>query len=214
MRRSLKMMLIYANKMQKKMSENEGDLFSKRLSCFMHFDGVSEQLSKVTHLRLQKFIEIRHKWKDLSCEQAEIAGRSYELFDDESVKLFLEDNCENFDLEWYYHTKCYKKFCDEEKLRRQQKKENEAKTRAETASSTSETCALENEELPRKITRNAVQTETTTSWPQRNKYVLPERCILCEKDSSWFTKDPVCQLGLFFHVFLKNYKVCFDSMLL
>ena len=110
----------------------------------------------------------------LSCEQAEIAGRSYELFNDESVKLFLEDNCENFDLEWYYHTKYYKKFCDEEKLRRQQKKENEAKTRVEAASSTSETCALENEELPRKITRNAVQTETTTSWPQRNKYVLPE----------------------------------------
>ena len=133
------------------MSENEGDLFSKCLSCFMHFDGVSEQLSKVTHLRLQKVIEIRHKWKDLSCEQAEIAGRSNELFDDESVKLFLEDNCENFDLEWYYHIKCYKKFCDEEKVRRQQKKENEAKTRVEAASSTSETCALENEELPRQL---------------------------------------------------------------
>ena len=73
------------------------------------FYGISEQLSKVTHLRLQKFIEIRHKWKDLSCEQAEIAGRSYKLFDEESVKLFLEDNGENFDVEWYYHTKCYKK---------------------------------------------------------------------------------------------------------
>ena len=119
--------------------------FSKCLSCFMHFDGISEQLSKVTNLRLQKFIKIRHKWKDLSCKLAEIAGRSYELFDNESVKLFLEDNRENFDLEWYYHAKCYKKVCDEEKLCRQQKKENEAKTRVETASSTSEPSALENE---------------------------------------------------------------------
>ena len=112
------------------MLENEDDLFSKRLSCFMHFDGVSEQLSKVTHLRLKKFIEIRHKWKDLSCEQAEIAGRSYDLFDDESVKLFLEDNRENFDLEWYYHAKCYKKFCNEEKLHRQQKKGKRSKNQS------------------------------------------------------------------------------------
>ena len=41
--------------------ENEDDLFSKRLSCFMHFDGVSEQLCKVTHLWLKKFIDVRHK---------------------------------------------------------------------------------------------------------------------------------------------------------
>ena len=81
--------------------------------------------------------------------------------------------------------------------------------------STGETCAVENKELPSKITRSAVETETTTSWPQRNKYVVPERCILCEKDSSRLTKDPVCQQGFFSHnVLLKDYKVGFDSMLL
>ena len=179
------------------MSENEGDLFSKCLSCFMHFDGVSEQLSKVTNLRLQKFIEIRHKWKDLSCKQAEIAGRSYELFDDESVKLFLEDNHENFDLEWYYHAKCYKKVCDEEKLCR--KKKTKLKPELKRPPVLANHVPWRTNNCQEKNTRSAMQTETTTSWPQRNKYVLPERCILCEKDPSCFTKDPVCQLGFFFH---------------
>ena len=51
----------------------------------MHFDGVTEQLCKVTRERLKKFLECRSKWAKLKCQQAEIAKKSYENIDDGSV---------------------------------------------------------------------------------------------------------------------------------
>ena len=54
-------------------------------SCFMHFDGVTEQFSKVTRQRLKKCLECRSEWAKLNCQQAEIAKKSYENIDDGSV---------------------------------------------------------------------------------------------------------------------------------
>ena len=48
------------------------DIYNIRLtSCFMHFDGVTEQLCKVTRQRLKKCLECRSKWAKLNCQQAE-----------------------------------------------------------------------------------------------------------------------------------------------
>ena len=62
------------------------DIYKTRISsCFMHFDGVTEQLCKVTRQRLKEFLECRSEWAKLKCQQAEIAKKSYENIDDGSV---------------------------------------------------------------------------------------------------------------------------------
>ena len=69
------------------------DIYSIRISsCFMHFDGATEQLCKVTRQRLKKCLECRSKWAKLNCQQAEIAKKSYENFDDGSVTSYMEKN--------------------------------------------------------------------------------------------------------------------------
>ena len=48
----------------------------------MNFDGVTEQLCKVTRQRLKKFLDGSSKWAKRNCQQAEIAKKSYENIDD------------------------------------------------------------------------------------------------------------------------------------
>ena len=162
-------------------------------SCFMHFDGVNEQLYKVTRQRLTKFLECRSKWAKLKCTQAEVARKSYEDFDESALNSYLERNTESIDLKWYYHKKCYKKFCDEEKIRRQQTKEvNSPGTSTDTIPAAAEPL-LEPDllgEPTQKFTRRSIA-EPNMTLPQRNKPILPERCIICGRDSSWFSRDKV-----------------------
>ena len=97
------------------------DIYNIQISsCFMHFDGVTEQLCKVIRQRLKKCLECRSK---LNCQQAEIAKKSYENIDDGSVTSYMEKNPDSINLEWYHHMKCWKTFCDEGTIRRQQRKE-------------------------------------------------------------------------------------------
>ena len=93
----------------------------------MHFDGETEQLCKVTRQRLKKCLECRSKWAKLNCQQAEIAKKSYENIDDGSVTSYMEKNPDSINLEWFHHMKCWKTFCDEGKIRRQQRNEKRAK---------------------------------------------------------------------------------------
>ncbi len=72
----------------------------KIVDCFMHFDGITEPLSKISRQRLKKFIECRPKWAKLECQQAEIANRLYEKFDDETVEAFLDESPKVIVLEW------------------------------------------------------------------------------------------------------------------
>ena len=134
------------------------------------------------------FIECREKWAKLHCEQANIAKNSYDIFDDSYLNSQLLKDDESFDLDCYYHKTCYKKFCDEEKISRQQKKEDSANT--ESISSRVGMEVMKPIELRRKLTRNS-DAQSSKAMPQRNKHVLPECCIICGRDSSWFTKDKV-----------------------
>ena len=166
-------------------------------SCFMHFEGVTEQLCQVSRQRLKKFIECRHKWAKLDCVQADIAKSSYNKFDDDFVNTYLAENTESsFALKWYHHMRCYKKFCDEEKIRRQERSEEKrAKQITETVPITEDSSMEPIEEPSRKVRRSsqicssvAAQSKTL---PQRNQYVLPECCIICGRDASWFRTDKV-----------------------
>ena len=95
------------------------DIYNIRISlCFMHFDGVREQLCKVTRKRLNKFLKCRSKWAKLNCQQAEIAKKSYENIDGGSLTSYMHKNPISINLAWYQHMKCWKTFCDEEKIRR------------------------------------------------------------------------------------------------
>jgi hypothetical protein len=49
---------------------------------------------------------------------------------------------------------------------------------------------MEAMELRRKVTRDSCA-QSNKDLPQRNKHVLPECCIICGKDSSWFLRDKV-----------------------
>jgi hypothetical protein len=81
----------------------------------------------------------RSKWAKLKCQQAEIAKKSYENIDDGSVNSYMEKDPEPINLEWYHHMKCRKRFCDEEKIRRQQRKEGKGEgTSSKTVTSTEE----------------------------------------------------------------------------
>jgi hypothetical protein len=88
-----------------------------------------------------------------------------------------ENTNESFDLEWYHHMKCYKKFSDEEKIRRQQiKEENGASTSTENIDNTVDHTCHDSHVEPaveprRKITRSSVK-EPSKTLPQRNKHVL------------------------------------------
>ena len=84
--------------------------------CFIHFDDVSQSLTQVTLQRLLKFISCRKRWVKLEGEKSDICQKSYNLFTDEDVVEFFSANtCE--DLQWYYHQNCYKRICDENKLK-------------------------------------------------------------------------------------------------
>lgn len=162
-------------------------------SCFMHFDGVNDQLYKVTRQRLSKFLECRSKWAKLNCTQAEVARKSCEYFDERALNSYLQRNPESIDLNWYYHKKCYKKFCDEEKIRRQQTKEVNSAGKSSDAIPAAAEPRVQPDllgEPTQKFTRRSVA-EPNKTMPQRNKHVLPERCIICGRDSSWFSRDKV-----------------------
>ena len=160
----------------------------------MHFDGVTEQLCKVRRQRLKKFLECRSKWAKLKCQQAEIAKKSYENIDDGSVNSYMEKNPDTINLEWNHHMKCWKRFCDEQKIRRQQRKEEKGEgTSSKTITSTEEShVEVEAIEPRRKITRQSVaEAINIKALPKRNAHVLPEICIICGRDASWFSLDKV-----------------------
>ena len=155
-------------------------------SCFMHFDDVTDQLCKVTQQRLKKFLECRSKWAQLKCQQAEIAKKSYEKIIDDFVNSYMGKNPDTINLEWYHHMKCWKRFCDEEKIRRQQRKE-EKRNSTDESHVTAEPMPMEPR---RKFARQSVA-ETNKDLRKRNAHVLPEICIICGRDASWFSLDKV-----------------------
>ena len=90
----------------------------------------------------------------------------------------MEKNPDSINLEWFHHMKCWKTFCDEGKIRRQQRKEKRAKELAVKGKGPTST---------------KVSPEAAT-LPQRNAHVLPEICVyyLWERRFlAWFSFDKV-----------------------
>ena len=151
----------------------------KLCKCFIHFDDVSQSLTQVTDQRLSKFISCRKRWVKLEGEKSEICRKSYGLFTDEDVAEFLSANtCEN--LQWYYHQNCYKRICDEYKLKMVEAKHVSSESNKEKTGS-------EVNEPQKKLTRLSFGNDAQVSGvPARTYHVLQPRCIICEKESDLF----------------------------
>ena len=144
--------------------------------CFIHFDDVSQSLTQVTNQRLLKFISCRKRWVKLEGKKSDICQKTYNLFTDEDVVEFLSANtCE--DLQWYYHQNCYKRICDENKLKTAEAKYPSCRNNQEETDN----------EPRRKLTRSSLAQENKkTGLTARTCHVLPPRCIICEKGSDLF----------------------------
>ena len=144
--------------------------------CFIHFNDVSQALTQVTSQRLLKFISCRKRWVNLEGEKSDICRKSYGFFTDEDVaKLLSENRCNN--LQWYYHQNCYKRICDENKLKTVEAKYQSCQSNQEKTDN----------EPQRKLTRLSLTQGNKESGIQaRTSYVLPPRCIICEKESDLF----------------------------
>jgi hypothetical protein len=104
----------------------------------------------------------------------------------------MEKNPDSINLEWYHHMKCWKRFCDEEKIRRQQRKEGKGEgTSSKTVTSEESHVEVEPIEPRRKITRQSVAEAINKALPKRNAHALPDICIICGRDASWFSLDKV-----------------------
>jgi hypothetical protein len=125
--------------------------------------------------------------------QTEMAKKSYENIVDGPVNSYMEKNPNSINLEWDHHIKCWKRFCDEEKIRRQQRKEEkEEGTSSKTVTSIEKSqVEVEPIEPRRKITHQSVAEAINKALPKRNVHVLPEICIICGRDASWFPLDKV-----------------------
>ena len=172
-------------------SESGGESFaheermkSLRNRCFIHFDDVKEDLQILTEARFKKFASCRPRWVGLkeNTEHEQICSSTYEIFDDNSA-----GNFEDSGLTLSYHKTCYKRLCDEEKIRRSEEK---ARKRAAssledegTGSCSSRTTASESSKRPSR--RDA------SSGSKRNLHVLPETCIICQRGNDWFLQNKV-----------------------
>ncbi len=91
--------------------------------CFIHFDDVSQSLTKITEARLKKFVACRARWAELG-QKSDICRQTYKLFSDENVDRHFSGTicCGECNLDWYYHQNCYKRLCDENKLQKAEEK--------------------------------------------------------------------------------------------
>ena len=72
---------------------------------------------------LRNVLSVGSNGSNLIANKLKQPGKSYENIHDGSVTSYMEKNPDTINLEWYHHMKCWKTFCDEGMIRRQQRKE-------------------------------------------------------------------------------------------
>ena len=108
--------------------------------------------------------------------------KSYKNIDDGSVSSYMEKNPDSINLEWYHHMKCWQRFCDEGKIRRQQRKEEKGERTSSKGPTSTEVSPVEVEPMkPRRKMRvnQSQKLNEIKTLPQRNAHVLPEICTIC-----------------------------------
>ena len=132
-------------------------------SCIIHFEDVKQSTSVISKARLNKLVSCRNRWIKLEGEKADLCRKSYEHFTDEQLL--------NVAQKWYIHENCYKRICDENKI----KKAEDKFRSTQSATSDVQGASARLKRLSRKAAHHG-----------RNEYVLPVQCIICEKDTDQF----------------------------
>jgi hypothetical protein len=78
-------------------------------SCLIHFEDVRQSTSLISQTRLNKVISCPKRWINLEGDKASLCRKGHELFSDEHL-LARE--------KWYMHENCYKRICDENKIKK------------------------------------------------------------------------------------------------
>ena len=63
---------------------------------------------------------------------------------------YMDSNPDSINLEWYHHMKCWKRFCDEEKIRRQLRKEERGEGTSSKGLTSTDESHVEVEPVPKR----------------------------------------------------------------
>ena len=132
-------------------------------SCITHFEDVKQSTSLISKARLNKLVSCQNRWIKLEGEKTDLCRKSYEHVPDQQLL--------NSRQKWLMHENCYKRICDENKI-----KKAEDRFRS-TQSVTSDVPGMSSQ--LKRSSRKA-------SHHGRNEHVLPVQCIICEKDTDLF----------------------------
>ena len=163
--------------------------FTKR-QYFIHFEGKSGDLCKLTPHTIAKISEYCKKWIDLDGEQSTIAANIAERikrwsFHSETELVRDEIATEIANLR--YHKECYVRFCDKTKIERAEKRIIKKKAMTVDASTKGEpSTPVANRPAPVHV---RISPRTLISGSEgitrRNRHVLPEQCIICKRQEMY-----------------------------
>ena len=160
--------------------------------CIIHFNDKDGELTKLGQGSLNKIIERRKQWLNLSSPSytvfTEVAKKSFEYISD-SENLDINDIARTC----CYHPACYRNFTDITKIERAAKaltKTASQKRSAESITTPDETES--NKPTPKKVPRNTRQSfEKLSGHFSRSPNVLPKVCLICKRDRPIYFFDKV-----------------------
>lgn len=157
-------------------------------SCLIHFDGESKNfpLTTFSEVSFDKFLECRSIWLTLDGIQRKVAKNSLQFVSEDVESNMNYAEYENFS----YHRGCYSRFTNATDIKRAktrcQKKCNEGEC-SSTCTDVQDTLELEDPQPAKKILRSSIP--TCNPIRPRNPHVLPQVCIICQSEKSYFTES-------------------------
>ncbi len=164
--------------------------------CVIYFEGKSGELLKLTQASLDKIVERREQWLNLSSSSytafIEVAEKSFEFISD-SENL----NIDNVAQVCSYHRACYRNFTDITKIERARKVltiNAGQKRSADSFSVTTDNTDTDNPK-PKKVHRTTRQSfQKVTGNFSRSPHVLPQICLICKRSGPiYFTEKVTCR---------------------
>jgi hypothetical protein len=152
--------------------------------CVIHFEGKSGELLKLTQASLDKIVERREQWLNLSSSSytafIEVAEKSFEFISD-SENL----NIDNVAQVCSYHRACYRNFT---KIERARKVLTINAGQKRSAFSVTADNTGTDYPKPKKVPRTTRQSfEKVTGHFSRSPHVLPQICLICKRSGRYIS---------------------------
>jgi hypothetical protein len=166
--------------------------------CVIHFEGKKGELLKLQQASLNKIVERRKQWLNLS-------SSSYAAFTEVAKKsfMFIGDS-ENLNIESLvqtccYHPACYRNFTDITKIERAKKvlTTNAGQKRSANPCSVIADSTDTNNPQPKKIPRlTRKSSQNVTGHSSRSPNVLPQICLICKRGGPIYFTDKVTYISV------------------